>query len=207
MNDETVPCFVYGTGGHAKVVVDAYRRAGGIWAGCFDDTPSRVGVDFAGMRVSAPSPAATHAARRVHIAVGHNPTRHRLARRILDLGDTLLSVVHPFASVAASARSGDGTFVAASAVIGPDASVGLGCIVNHGAVIDHDCEVGDWSHIAPGAVLGGGVSIGVSALIGAGAVVLPGVKLGDDVIVGAGAVVRGDVASGCTVVGVPAKQI
>jgi len=51
------------------------------------------------------------------------------------------------------------------------------------------------------------VHIHAGAYIGAGAVLLPGIDIGEGAVVGAGAVVIGDMPSGASFVGVPARAI
>ena len=66
---------------------------------------------------------------------------------------------------------------------------------------NHDPQdLGVWKKAPP-------IRIGKRCWIGANAVILPGVELGDDVVVGAGAVVTRSVASGTTVVGIPARPL
>lgn len=197
--------YVYGAGGHAKAVIDAWRRGGGEWAGCFDDEPSKVGGVVLGIAIRSFEGAGELVAAEFHVAIGRNQVRHEVAARLIASGITLLTVIHPAATIGADSRIGAGCFVAAGAVLGPNARLGIGSIANHGAIVDHDCAVLDWVHIAPGAVVGGGSKIGAHALIGAGAVVLPGRSVGDGAVVAAGAVVTRDVLSGSTVLGVPAR--
>ena len=73
--------------------------------------------------------------------------------------------------------------------------------------IDHDCVLADGVHVSPGAHLGGMVNVGKMAWIGIGASVKQCVKICENVIVGAGAAVVNDIASGLTVVGVPAREL
>ena len=143
----------------------------------------------------------------VHIAIGSNSTRKKLALKAINVGCLVLSIIHPRANVARDAVIGTGTFVAANSIIGPTSVLGIGVIVNHGAIVDHECDIGDWSHIAPGSVLGGGCEVGKECLIGSGATILPGVKVGDEAVVGSGAVVTKDVPKGATVLGNPAKEM
>lgn len=203
-----IKCLVLGAGGHAKVAIDACRRAHpDAEIEVRDDDAKKNGMMLIGVRVTAPIGEAVRLRRACHVAIGNNAHRRKLGEAIERAGGSLLAIVHPAAQVSAHARIEPGALVTATAVVAPQARVGRGAIVNHGAIVDHDCEVGDWSHIAPCAVLGGGVHVGASCLVGSGAVVLPGITIGDGATVGAGAVVTKDVAPGAAVAGVPAKEI
>jgi acetyltransferase-like isoleucine patch superfamily enzyme len=79
--------------------------------------------------------------------------------------------------------------------------------VNTGATVDHDCMLGNYVHISPGAHLAGYVVVGDRSWIGIGASVRDGAVIGSDCIIGAGATVLSDVASGQTVVGLPARPM
>lgn len=197
---------VLGAGGHAKVVVDAIR-AGRLAASVRvrDDDLSLQGTDLLGVTVEAPLGAVEDLPYHVHIAIGSNKVRERLAAALVSADKRLVSVVHPRASVSVAATIGSGAFVAAQAVVAPSALVGECAIINHCAVVDHDCVLGSCVHLAPGATLGGGVRVGSGALIGAGAVVLPGVEIGSWATIGAGAAVVRAVPEGASVIGVPAR--
>jgi len=197
-----------GAGGHAKVVMGALNTMGKIFSvEVRDDNPALSGQSLLECKIKTPVGPMASLTDRIHLAIGNNQARKRLGIAVLDSGKSLITIIHPRATVSASARVGDGVFLGAGGIIAPDAAVAQGAIVNHGAIIDHDCRVGAWAHIAPGAVLGGAVQIGEGCLVGAGAVVLPGLSVGDWAIIGAGAIVTKDVAAGVTVVGIPAKAI
>lgn len=139
------------------------------------------------------------------VAVGDNARRADLARRALELGFQLATVVASTARVSDHAAVGPGSAVLHGALVGPRSRIGTAAVVNTAASVDHDCTIGDFSHIAPGAHLAGGVRIGTGAFAGVGVSVIPDTEVGAWAVVGAGAAVIDDVPPNTTVVGVPAR--
>lgn len=207
------PLIIYGSGGHAKVVLDAWRlstaQAATIPCYLYDDNADFWGQQIAGITILNQTECHNliAAGAAFHIAIGKNKVRQRLYHKLQHDGLVPMTIRHPLSVMAWSAKLGEGSFLAATAVLGPDANVGQGCIVNHGAVIDHDCQIGEFCHIAPNATLGGGVKLGNNVLIGAGAVVLPGLIIGDDAVIGAGALIRHHVEKKMTMVAPSAQQL
>lgn len=195
-----------GAGGHGKVVCEAVRlEHPNLEVQIFDDNARLSGMSLLGKRITVPVPSEFSQKQSVHIAIGDNRTRMRIAKRCMEQGATLQTVRHPAAVVSPTATIAPGCLIAAGAIVGPEACLGTGVIVNHGAIVDHENRLGNWCHLAPRAALGGGVILGEGVLIGAGAVILPGRRVGDWAVVGAGAVVTHDVPAGAIVVGVPAR--
>lgn len=197
---------IYGSGGHAKVVLDAVRTGGAFGEiRVVDDDPVRQGSEFFGLVIES-ADNLEDGLGAVHLAIGDNERRARQGDRVLSAGAELCTVRHPGSLVSGLAVVERGCFIAAGATVAAAAEVLVGSIINHSAVVDHDCAVGAWVHLAPGAVLGGAVSVGEGALIGSGSIILPGVTIGAWSVVGAGAVVTKDVESGSVVVGTPARK-
>ena len=194
--------YIYGAGGHGKVVLDAMQVAHVDCAGFVDDKGASAWMGLSVYQLSALNLDDEIC---LHLAIGSSKVREAIAENLMNA--KFFSVSHPAAIVANTAQIGLGTFLAAQSIIGPDAQIGIHCIINHGAVVDHDCLVGDYTHVAPQSSLGGGAVIGKGVLIGAGAVVLPGITIADYAVIGAGAVVTKNVVAGMTVVGNPAKFI
>jgi sugar O-acyltransferase (sialic acid O-acetyltransferase NeuD family) len=202
---------VFGSGGHGKVVADVALLAGYQVVGFIDDRQTRHGSEIWEIPIISFETAMRQQRRWrgvcVALGVGDNSARERCARRILEAGLPIATLVHPRASLARTATLGEGTVVMAGASINPDASLGPGCIVNTGAVVEHDCRLGAYVHLSPNAALGGAVEIGDRSHLGLGAVALPGVRIGADVRVGAGAAVIRNLPDGATAVGVPARPL
>ena len=199
-----------GAGGHARVVLDAARLAGWTIDGLVDRDGSGREVD--GARVLGDDNAlamvrergATHAV----VAVGSvrpGALRADLFARLVSAGLEPAVIIHPSATIAASASVGPGSVVLAGAIINPGAVIGRNVIINTGAVVEHDCVVGDAVHLSPRSVLGGNVTVEAGAHVGIGAVVIQGLTIGAGALVAAGATVVDDVAPGITVLGVPAR--
>jgi sugar O-acyltransferase (sialic acid O-acetyltransferase NeuD family) len=134
-------------------------------------------------------------------------SRAAFGQRVLDAGGTLTTLIHPNATIAASASLGAGCLISAGAVINVDARIGRHCLIHSGATIDHDDVLEDAVTISPGAHLAGHVTICEGAFIGIGAIIIGGVTVGIGATVGAGAVVLRDVHAGATVVGNPARTL
>lgn len=193
---EQTRAYIYGAGGHAKVVAEILEAQKIAIAGVVDDDEKK--TNFKGHKVERYNETFEP----IIVAVGDNSAREQIARK---LDCEFATAIHPSAEVSPSASIGAGCVIAQNSVIQADTKVGKHVIVNTRASVDHDCDIGDYVHIAPGATICGGVTIGRGALIGAGVTVIHGVKIGERSVVGAGAVVVRDVAAGTTVLGVPAK--
>ena len=120
-------------------------------------------------------------------SVGDCSIRKRIDKELVKIGFKLPVIIHPRAIAAKDAEIGEGTFVAAGAVINPGTRIGRNAIINTSASIDHDCEIGDFAHIAPGVTLSGGVKIGSETHIGVGANIIQYVKIGSGCMIKAGA--------------------
>jgi sugar O-acyltransferase (sialic acid O-acetyltransferase NeuD family) len=200
---------VIGSGGHAKVVVEAAiaSHPGRGIAILDDDEANRdrsvLGIPVSGSRGELDSLRGMP----VIVAVGSNQARGELIDWVRQQGHSLESVIHPRAFVADSVKLGAGVFVSAGAIVIAEAVVGVGAIINTGGTVDHDCDIGEAAHIGPGAHLCGNVRVGARALIGVGASIRPGISICDDAVIGAGSVVVGDIDEAGTYVGNPARRL
>ncbi len=204
---------IVGAGGHAQVIADllASRARSGEDIGLIgfvDDDARLIGTEILGVRVlGTPAEMDRFAFDAVVVGIGENATWAHIYRQLIRQGRTLLSLVHPRATVAADVELGAGSVVFAGAVINTGAVIGPDVIINTGATVDHHAQIGAHVHLAPGVHLGGTVTIGEGTFIGIGSSVIPNCQIGAWTVVGAGAAVINDLPARVTTVGVPARII
>lgn len=204
---------ILGAGGHGRVVLDILLQAGTAQIAGFLDNNTAIhgrridGIPVLGGIDDLTQHAERAAATNVIIAIGDNGARRGLARQVEAGGLTLVSAVHPSATLASNATIGRNVVICAGSVICAHCQIGDSVILNTGCTIDYQTMVGEGSHVCPGVRIAGRVKIESGAFIGIGATVVPNITLGYECIVGAGSVVIEDVDPLATVVGVPARPI
>ncbi len=144
---------------------------------------------------------------RVITAVADLKRKRELVGLLQQRGYEFISVIHPSAIMAASAKVGEGCIVNAGVVLENDVRIGRHVIVHAGAILEHDNVLDDFVNIGPGVKTGGRVRFCEGAIIFTGATAIPDVTIGKDAVVGAGAVVFRDVPAGCVVMGSPARAV
>ena len=198
-----------GPGSLPRIVIEAVEAQGRELAGYLDvgEAPKplmhprpRLGDEF---RLDDPAFLAAHD---FAVAV-QGPQRRAICLKLLEANVSLPLILHPAATISATATLGAGTVVSAGVVVQQDARIGRFCMLNTACSIDHDNLVGDFVSISPGVHTAGSAQIGDEAFVGLGALIIGGVKVGRRATVGAGAVVIRDVADGVTVVGNPARPL
>lgn len=176
--------------------------------GFVDDTPSLGGREVMGLPVLgtvASLPDVEHDA--IVVAIGDNTLRRLLTERLLASGERLATAIHPRASIAPTARIGEGSMVSAGALVLPRAVIGRGALINTKASVDHDSVLDDFVHVSAGATVGANVTIGAETLIALGASVTSGRTVGARTIIGAGGIVVRDIPADSVAWGVPARVI
>ncbi|HAM51935.1 MAG TPA: sugar acetyltransferase [Nitrospiraceae bacterium] len=204
---------IWGASGHALTVAEIVRREGKYdIIGFLDDINSHRRTEvFCGSTILG----GREQLRELwdqgihHILFGFGDCRARLqlADWVRSQGFVLATAIHPQAVVATDVRIGEGTVIAAGAVINPATSIGENVIINTCASVDHECHVEDGCHIAPGVHLGGRVKVGKGVWIGIGATVTDRISIGAGSLIGVGAVVLHEIPENVVAYGIPARVI
>ena len=196
--------YLYGAGGHAKVIWDIIESNGGRMRGLFDDNESKKilkgfpvnpGIKVLGEKFPLLDEP-------LIISVGSNILRAELAQM---LNTEFGKAIHKSAIISPSATIGEGTVILQGAIVQAEAKIGKHVLVNTSASIDHDNIIGDYVHISPKAALCGHVEVDEGTHVGAGAVIIPKIKIGKWCVIGAGTVVIRDIPDYSVAVGNPAR--
>lgn len=206
---------IVGAGGFGRGVndvVDAINAVEPTWEilGYVDDDPDSYSTECAERRnvkilgdVSTLESLPTDA--RAVIGIADSTFRATVDRYLAGLGIESATVVHPDATVAASAVLGAGTVVCAGVRIASNVRLGRHVHMNLNATAGHDARLGDYVNVFPQAALSGFSVVHTGATLGSHAVVLPSVTVGESATIGAGAVVVRDIDGGRRAKGLPAR--
>lgn len=197
------PLFIYGAGGHGRVVADAAIASGWLVAGFIDD--HRAGEREADWLVLDHEDLEEHPSAVVHVAIGDSQVRRLICERLAREGRKLVTIAHPTAWVSPSAELAENVYVGPQAAVNAAATIEIGAIINTSAVVEHHCHMGAFSHLSPGAALAGAAQLGTMSSMGTNASAIPKVRIGERCIIGAGAAVIEDIGDDQTVMGVPAR--
>lgn len=190
-----VNIFVYGAGGHGKVIVDTISNGQDRYGvtHLIDDDVRLHGRMLLGHSIRG---ADAINGDRGFIAIGDNVSRLRIASRYQG---RLVTLIHRTAILGQDVLLGEGTVLMAGAIVNVGTTVGANVIVNTAATVDHDCAIGDGVHIAPGCHLCGNVEVGEGSLLGVGTLVVPGIRIGRNAFIHAGQTITRNVPDGETV--------
>jgi|SRR5690606_731514 len=190
--------FIYGAGGHSKVVAEIAELVGYNDISFFEDYSDK------GSLLGYPIATGIDEGEDCVMAIGNNEIRKKL---VLSLNNRFIRLINPSANISRSSSIEEGTVVMAGVTINAQSRVGKHCIINTNSSIDHDCFLSDYVHLSPNVALAGNVTIGEGTHVGIGACIIQGVKIGKWCTIGGGTVVIRDVPDGATVVGNPGRVI
>lgn len=202
--------YLYGGGGHARVVLDILRSRQIPVAAILDDHPDEGLKEIYGVPIYPAAEELELISRersRWIVAIGDNRIRQQVVERLSEMGFQFTKAIHPSAQIGPGVRICPGTVVMANAVINANTLIGYHSIVNTGATIDHECAIGDYCHIAPGCSLCGTVKVRDGGFLGVGTTVCPGMEIGRYTTCGAGSVVVKSLPEHVLAYGCPAKIV
>ena len=199
----TKPLLLFGSSGHAKVIIDLVRSSAKEWSiiGAVDDSPLAeevLGIPVVGLSADLQRlrrEGIEHAALGIG-SVQNHPQRRKLYEKLIAAGFDLPNLLHHRALIEPSVQMGHGNQIFAGAIVGSAVRLGDNTIINSGVVVSHDCEIGSHSHLAPGCILAGGVRVGENTLVGMGVTIYLGVSIGSNVVIANGTHIMKDVADG-----------
>jgi sugar O-acyltransferase (sialic acid O-acetyltransferase NeuD family) len=199
---------IVGAGGFGREALqwarDAWPDHSELIAGFLSDDPRRLDGFSTDLEILGPVEAyEKRPGDYLLLAIGVAYSRRMVAESLIARGAEFVTLVHPTAVVARSARVGRGSIVCPGAIVSDSATLGACVLVNYHASLGHDSSAGDFAVLSPYATLGGGAMIGDDVFLGLHASVGPGRMIGARSKVSANSCALSNVPPGSIVFGVP----
>lgn len=132
------------------------------------------------------------------IAFGNCDAKEKVVQRIRNLGGHFITLVHPTAIVARTARIGEGNIIGPASIIGPNAKLGDFNLLTSQSVISHDCKIGSYNFFSS-SLLCGHTQVGDGNYFGVHATTIPDISIGNHNVIQAGMVMNKSVENDTTV--------
>lgn len=188
--------YIYGAGGHGKVLSDIANLKGYDEIIFLDDEdPMHPSLSDIGASKDIP----------IAIGIASNQRRKVIYKKLKSMGLKIVTLIHPSATISPSVKIGRGCVIMAGVIINADSHIKKGVILNSGCIVEHECIVEEFAHISPKVALARKVHIETLVHVGIGTNVIQNVSIGRDSIIGAGSVVVSDILPNSIAYGVPCK--
>jgi sugar O-acyltransferase (sialic acid O-acetyltransferase NeuD family) len=195
---------ILGASGHGKVIADIAELLG--YSVCFydDEYPKKTTLECWPVVGTSEDMLSLERGALVFVAIGDNQIRSDRLLKLLNKGLKSPILIHPKAYVSTRALLGEGTVVAANAVINAFTHIEVGVIINSGAIVEHDCHIKSFAHICPASSLAGTVTVGAKSWIGLGSKINQQLKIGENSLIGSGSTVVRELPDNIVAYGSPA---
>jgi sugar O-acyltransferase (sialic acid O-acetyltransferase NeuD family) len=205
---------IFGSEGHAKVIVDIIEKQGKYNITGFIDVHRGkktviLGYKVLGDESSLKDIVSSYEIYGGIIGIGDNSNRAKCRDKIIKVipNFKFVNCIHPKSILGKDVTLGEGNVIMASAIINSSTSINNHCILNTNSSIDHDCLMSDFSSVAPNVTVGGNVKIGDYSAIGIGTNIFHNVNIGYNCIIGGGSLVCHDTYDNSIYYGSPSKFI
>ena len=205
---------IFGSSGHAKVIVDIIESESKFELLGFIDKFKSVGEEVLGYKVigdeeSLPDLMLKFGFNQGVVGIGDNFIRSKGVRAIQELAPNFqfINCIHKSAKVSNHLTIGMGNVVMPGATINASSVISNHCILNTNSSLDHDCIMSNFSSLGPNSAVGGNCNIGEFSKIGIGASVFHGIRVDRNCIIGGGSLVNKHTEPDSVYYGVPARFI
>lgn len=140
-------------------------------------------------------------------AIGDIDVKKHLVIKLKEKGAKFLTLIHPTAIVANTAKIGQGVIICPFVTVSDHAQLGDFVMMNIYSSCGHDVKVGDYCILSPYATLNGFVILEDEVFLGTHSTIIPYKKIGYKSKISANSVVMREVPPNKIVFGVPGKAI
>ena len=205
---------IFGSSGHAKVIVDIIESESKFELLGFIDKFKSVGDEILGYKVIGDTESLSDLMVKFGfnqgvVGIGDNFIRSKVVGKIKELAPNFqfINCIHKSAKVSKHLTIGIGNVVMPGATINASSVISNHCIFNTNSSLDHDCIVSNFSSLGPNSAVGGNCNIGEFSAVGIGASVFHGIHIDNNCIIGGGSLVNKHTQPNSVYYGVPGRLI
>ena len=205
---------IFGSSGHAKVIVDIIESNNNFELIGFIDKfiPSETIVlnyKVIGDELILPKLMNDYKFNQGVVGIGDNFVRSKVVDFVKRIAPDFqfINCIHDSAKISNHCELGVGNVVMPGVSINASTIISDHCILNTNSSLDHDCRMANFSSLAPNSAVGGNCSIGQFSYVGIGASIFHGVSIEDNCIVGGGSILNKNTICDSNYYGIPAKRI
>lgn len=213
-NENTKELYALGVGHNTPVFIDLAMDCGYSIAGLYHYNNDRTGEIDHGFNILGSFEdlfsLGNLTGKSFLLTMGDSSIRMELAKRIIELGGNVPTLIHPTAVISRFATiSKIGVYISAFSFVQADSSVGDNTVILSHVNISHTTTIGKGCFIAGGATIGAYTEVEDNVFIGQGALSISAKvkKIGKQSYVGARSLLTKDVPENTVVAGCPARII
>lgn len=213
-NENTKELYAFGVGHNTPVFIDLAMDCGYSIAGLYHYNTDRTGEIDHGFNILGSFEdlfsLGNLTGKSFLLTMGDSSIRMELAKRIIELGGNVPTLIHPTAVISRFATiSKIGVYISAFSFVQADSSVGDNTVILSHVNISHTTTIGKGCFIAGGATIGAYTEVEDNVFIGQGALSISAKvkKIGKQSYVGARSLLTKDVPENAVVAGCPARII
>lgn len=204
--------YILGVGHNTAVYIDLAEACGYNIKGLYHYNNERTGEIYFGYKIvgSFDDLYSRKSLQGMNFALsqGDNNIRSENFNKIILLGGSVPTLIHPSASVSKRAKLGKGVIVHINAVVHPDTTIGDNTVLSYNTGITHSSHIGKHCYFACSSLLGAYTIVEDYVFMGIGAKSISGKvkKIGHHAFIGANALLTKSVEPKSIMIGSPAHM-
>jgi len=205
--------FIFGSGGHAKVIADEISYYKNIKVIGYIDSIKNNEISIKkNLNSNSEIKQISFIQNKKYygiVGIGDINKRKKVVKEISRINPNFkwISIISKKATLSPQIKIGKGSVIISGSVINAGVQIGNHSIVNTSSSIDHDCKIGNYVNISPGVIMAGSVVVGDKVLIGINSAIKENINICKNTLIGGNSFINKNITIPGTYFGSPVKKI